>query len=224
MSRTTGLVLDERAHIGSVSPAAAFEDRSRFKNNGTHTDITWVQLPSGIWVRSFNGTTSVVSLTNEGNFNFRDGIATISFWFLTASAISEFPISKFNGAGGWTIDVNNQVANKITMVIRTAVGAGAAVRSSTSSVNTGGWWKLDTILNFATPTVSVYLNGSLDQGALTAAGAVSYNTVAVQIGARMTPSTSFFDGSISLARIYSRALSAAEIAKHFTAERSWFNV
>lgn len=72
-------VLDERRYTGATPPPASFEDVSRYKNNGVHTAITWVRLPSGLWVRSFDGATSVVDCGADPSlFNF--SVVTVSAW------------------------------------------------------------------------------------------------------------------------------------------------
>lgn len=57
--KSLGLVLDsERSFIQPDE----FYDVSRYKNNGTSTAVTWLQLPTGLWVMGFNGTSSVVDI------------------------------------------------------------------------------------------------------------------------------------------------------------------
>lgn len=65
--KSTGLVFKSRDYIGSVEPpATVLEDESRFGNNGSMTTAKpdLVQLPSGLWVFSYNGTDAVVDVGN----------------------------------------------------------------------------------------------------------------------------------------------------------------
>ena len=59
--KTKGLVLDPEASRDIEPGIVTLYDRSRFQNNGAMTDVTWVRLPSGLWVMGFNGTTSIVN-------------------------------------------------------------------------------------------------------------------------------------------------------------------
>ncbi|GAI10844.1 unnamed protein product, partial [marine sediment metagenome] len=54
--KSTGIVFAEKPSIG-IEPTR-LPDRSRWGNHGTYTDITDKQLPSGLWVRTFNGSSS----------------------------------------------------------------------------------------------------------------------------------------------------------------------
>jgi len=62
--KSIGLVFAEKPSIG-IEPTRLF-DRSRFGNHGTYTDITDVQLPSGLWVRTFNGSSSIIDCGDLG--------------------------------------------------------------------------------------------------------------------------------------------------------------
>ncbi len=73
--KTTGLVLSERLHVGGVAPPGLFEDESRGGVTGTHTAITMTRLASGLWVPSYNGTSSKIAIGDLG----RD-IKTVYLW------------------------------------------------------------------------------------------------------------------------------------------------
>lgn len=74
--KSTGYALKERAYIGSVTPPDTFEDESRFGKDGTHTNVTWVKTPAGLWARRFNGVNAVVvipllsEITKAGTYTF----------------------------------------------------------------------------------------------------------------------------------------------------------
>jgi len=62
--KSTGLAFAEKPSIG-IEPTR-LPDRSRFGNHGTYTDIVDKQLPSGLWVRTFNGSTSIIDCGDLG--------------------------------------------------------------------------------------------------------------------------------------------------------------
>lgn len=107
--KSTGLVLSERVFQGDVSPPA-FEDKSRFSNDGVHTDITLIKLASGLWIPSYNGTSSKIAVGDLGQ-----DIKTVCLWIypddntlrsildLDGGTISlELDVSGNLTATGWT--------------------------------------------------------------------------------------------------------------------------
>jgi len=64
--KATGSVLSERLYSGEATPPASFEDESRFANDGVHTNITLTRRPSGLWVPSYNGTSSKIAIGDLG--------------------------------------------------------------------------------------------------------------------------------------------------------------
>ena len=71
--KSTGLVFAEKPSIG-IEPTR-LPDRSRWGNHGTYTNITDVQLPSGLWVRTFNGSSSIIDCGDLGVAR------ALCFWF-----------------------------------------------------------------------------------------------------------------------------------------------
>jgi len=65
MPKTKGCVLDVARQRGGAMPGVVtLVDHSRYRNDGAMTDVTWTQLPSGLWVLDFNGTSSIVDYGN----------------------------------------------------------------------------------------------------------------------------------------------------------------
>lgn len=63
--RSTARLLDLRG-----DQSAPWSDRSPYKNDGTITNGTWIQLPSGVWVLSHNGTSSYVEFADATHYTF----------------------------------------------------------------------------------------------------------------------------------------------------------
>ena len=72
--QSSGLVLCEKPYTGSVTPTK-LTDRSRFGNDGVWTDVTAVQLPSGLWVSTYNGATSKIAIGDTAQ-----NIQTVCVW------------------------------------------------------------------------------------------------------------------------------------------------
>ncbi len=218
--RDTGIVLDERPHIGSVQPPDAFEDRSRWKNNGTHTAITWVRLPSGLWVRSFNGTTSIVNIADNASLRLTNA-GTILFWFKSDGAQSDYAgiIIKASTSASYSYMVYRPTIEAMRLTISTGIGDNtiSLAFDYTDTVNyhfiaarwDGSFLMLSKDLIEAAPiaqTINAQANAAH----------------ACYIG--RWPATSYTKGQISLARIYSYALTPAQIRKRFEATRHLFAV
>lgn len=85
--RQTGMVLQARRYRGLASPPASLPDKSRYGNNGVFTDVTWVQGPDDIWVMSFNGASSLVTI---GDIGLVQEQGTIEFWLYYAAYDANF--------------------------------------------------------------------------------------------------------------------------------------
>lgn len=88
--KSTGLVFAEKPSIG-VEPTR-LPDRSRWGKHGTYTNITDVQLPSGLWIRRFNGSSSIVTCGDLGLAK------TLSFWF-DPDSITESVLEEIDNVG-----------------------------------------------------------------------------------------------------------------------------
>lgn len=62
-------------------------DRSRYCNHGTITGAVWKQLPSGIWVMSFDGVDDIVSITSSSSLEFTSSPFTIIAWVNVSSNV-----------------------------------------------------------------------------------------------------------------------------------------
>jgi hypothetical protein len=97
-------------------------------------------------------------------------------------------------------------------------GTAVARRCSNTAFATGTWYFVASVYDASAQTLHVYVNGVLDDGALTGTVPASlFNTPAGgRLGAK-SGSTSFFNGLIDDARVYNRALSATDIAALYSA-------
>ena len=72
-------------------------------------------------------------------------------------------------------------------------------------------------------TIKIYVNGSLlSSSTVGATSAVNDNSTAATIGSRYSTGGSPWNGKIANAKIYTRALSAAEVAQNYEAQKSKF--
>jgi hypothetical protein len=69
--------------------SGTIRDLSGYGNHGTITGASWVRLPSGVWVLSFDGTDDQVSVTNHASLNMTTGF-TLMCWAQTAKLDSNY--------------------------------------------------------------------------------------------------------------------------------------
>ena len=95
--------------------------------------------------------------------------------------------------------------------------------SNVVTMPTGRWVNLSITFNNTTPTLNYYINGTLSQSSWAAAGASSYTAAYpnLTLGVPNNALGSYqFNGYISHLSIWSRELSATEVALNFSALKS----
>jgi len=217
MAKTEGLVLEERMLIGTVAPAAAFEDMSRFRNNEVHTDVTWVRLPSGLWVRYCNGTSSRVVVTDNFSLDFTNNTMTI--WANLVStmptAVSARILCLKSAAGLLGLGYYQTVAvGTRTLVFMADTGANRATYTWAADDR---WHQWTGVYN---GTPYLYMDGVLVATGI--ADTWTPNATDLYLGG--SPAGRYCQCYISGVRIYNRALSDTEVRKRFEATRSWYGV
>ena len=198
---------------------------------------------------SFNGTADYVYANQTGGFlnnvtnNFFADVGyawTVSAWFKFPIA----PVGTRTGNSAFVILVNGGViggGETLTLFVGSgtdttygayapyycAVGIrGTKTILSTAPVNTNTW--NHAVVTWDGTAARVYFNG-IDRGAAsTATGAAIQNGYYFSIGMNANTgvvSTGFlFEGTIGTAQVYSRALSANEVAQNFNATRSRYGL
>ncbi len=217
MFKSTGLVLNPRIYTGPTTPPAALEDQSRFKNNGTFTNITQTRLPSGLWVMNFNGVSSVVDCGSSSSHAI--SVYTLQIWLLNTADNNADCIFGRHIGGAYTErrfaityyggDLAHIVANGAasTRELGPAIPAVLNRWYSVAAVNDG-------------TSLYLYVNGQLTS-APTAVSNFAVGASTLSIGAAI-PVDRYFTGQLALPKLYNRALSATEIYKLYASEVRWF--
>jgi len=201
---------------GLPGGGSKIQDRSAYANHGSITGAAWARLPGGLWCLSYDGSDDYLSIANNSSLQLV-GDATWLMWvkiddrsvysiIMTKSYINEFTIY---------VEINGSVSFRH--------GDGAAeykVLTNTGVVAEGKWTLIAVVRNISTKKLYSYING-VDGGkgsvAFTKTPTASSNVVYIGVNTADTP-----QGSIALARIYNRALSALEISNHFNREKHLF--
>src|SRR5436309_3302458 len=183
---------------------------SGYQNTGT---LTGTQLVSGRVGKalSFNGQTDYVQASDAASLDLQGNEITITAWIYPTSLGTQNII--VNKESSYEIGLNNGVLQ--AAVETTATGAWAWGGSLTIPRNV---WTHVTFIYSSGATWYFYLNGTLRQ-TMSPAGGQTGNIVpsasALRIGQRSVGSYPF-NGTIDEVRIYSRALSSADVAALFS--------
>jgi hypothetical protein len=180
------------------------------RNTVTATSLTYAS--NGAF--SFNGSSDLINASNNSILNVGNNI-TVNAWVFIGSTGSYQPIIAKVNSGftlGWEL-ANSSGALRATL-------RPAPIDIQIAGVLTLNSWNMTT-MTFNGTTLSLYLNGVL-QGSTTG-GAVTLDSIQdMYIGARIQGN--YFNGNISNAQVYNRALTAAEILQNFNALRGRYGI
>ena len=223
MSKYRGLVLEgysPRAPLGAVAPALSLPDVSRYRNNGGFTDVTWVQLPSGLWVMELNDATSGINCGSDPSHQIANPL-TIIGWVYPNGAdmigyfISNLDLGTLFGYALWWDGFNDRVR------LEWARGNGGLRYSSLVFSDTNVWVFVGCTVD-AADLITFYRNGQ--PAGTSPNGAIAASPASLYIGRPVPPSVGSWNGYIAPPRVYNYALSGDEINKHFEAERRLFGM
>src|SRR5882762_6503803 len=166
---------------------------------------------------SLDGTNDFVNLGNPTALRLT-GSMTISGWINSTS----FPfddaavVSKRSGAqAGYQLDTTiDRGPRTIGFKISNTTGTSNVARYGATTLQANTWYHVAGVYDATARTLTVYLNGQLDNGALvgTVPASQPSTSVNVQVGQRPgAPGTYNFTGRIDDVRIYNRALTLAQI-------------
>jgi len=208
--RSSGLVLEDRSSL--TAAPTELVDRSRFRNDGVFTDITMIQLPSGLWVYPFNGTTSFI----DCGVVEKTGAYSLETW-MNATSHDQYDriIQRGNVDGeGFILWFPNATAELTFDDVDTdEVSTDSAISYSTWYHVVGGW---DGTTQF------LYLNGVAQSGVT--AGGPGSATSDLSLGRREGAATNYYTGYLAIPHIYNYALNPAQVRVRFNETRGWFNI
>jgi hypothetical protein len=162
------------------------------------------------------------TFANNGSINMAYAIQaelnknlTLAAWIKTTNSVrTEAFISKYETAVGYGYVFRDTAAGTLALEVGTYNAAvyGNKVATDTTKINDGQWHHVAVTISLNN-NVSFYVDGVLSSvSPLKVTGAGS-NYAFLYVGqAGYTPLGSYFNGSLDEVQIYSRALSAAEIA------------
>lgn len=223
-------------------------DSSGFANDGTPTGASGANnkpqpsttVPSGsnhVTSRSmdFDGTDDYVSIANESKFDFnRTDPFTISTWFKTDSTAlnSQTLFSKMAGTPytGISLDLHDGTSSSDALLFffvnNISTNAITVASTNTNLFTANTWYQVAVTYDGSSNGngVKMYVNGAAISTNITTNNLSGdpRNNISPRIGTRGDGSSSWpFDGKIDDTRVYSRELSAAEIAALYGTPQTW---
>jgi RHS repeat-associated protein len=165
----------------------------------------------------FGGPNAGLDMGNPPVFNIT-GSMTLSAWIYS----TDFPeddaaiVSKFTSGGhGFQLDTTIDTGPRVVgFKLGSPLSGGLMARYGSTVIQPNTWYHVAGVYDAAARTMTVYVNGVLDNGVLVGTVATSQvpSSMDVNIGRRPdTPALFNFIGTIDEVRIYNRALSQAEI-------------
>ena len=223
MPKTRGVVFEQERFWGvsgaDSPPVATTPDKSRFKNHGTNTAITYTQLESGLFVPVFDGATSLINCGNDASLNTLG--LTYIYWVRPTVSFAAGPvvIGKGGFGAGWYMQIlaSGQFAPYIKLVAGEITSGECG---STTLAILGLWYCV--AFTYDGTTAIIYVNGVAEVSHVEA-GVINTNATAMIIG-------SYFDGTLDFSGntliecVANYAFSPDEISNHFEDKRHWFGV
>jgi hypothetical protein len=188
-----------------------------------------------------NNTVTATSLThkNDGTFSF-DGISngvdtfTLNSYLINGFTLSAWikPLSSGGGTFGRIFDkTNNNTGSSSGLffymnanpIVALAINGGTTINSTANSVPFSQWTYVSVSVTDS-GACSIYINGLLNATGTTGLPSAITNTYPLRIGNRTNATDRGFNGDISYAKIYNRALSASEVQDNFNALRGRYGI
>jgi hypothetical protein len=192
-------------------------DASGKGHPGTLSGATWTNAGKYGNAISFNGSTSYVDLGNAADLQLT-GSMTVSAWiFATADPPDDGQIVSKASDLGWQLKTSPDTGAHTFAVVVSPNSSSNTQRYSNTVRALNTWYYVAGVYDAAARTLNIYVNGVLDNGVLSdTVPASQYNDPAnVNIGQR--GGGFLFQGTIDEVRLYSRALSQAEIQSDMNA-------
>ena len=181
----------------------------QLEDNANDTGVAIDSGQSGV----FNGTNSEISLGSSNSFSYTTtGALSINMWIKTTNISTAYVISKANDSSGqyeWAIE---QLSNgTLSLHAYTNAGGFASSINNTTIINDGNWHNVvGVIVNNTSTTLYIDRTSATSTSFSGTAASYSIPTLIGHFGG-IPAATSFFEGGIDQVRIYSSALSAADV-------------
>jgi hypothetical protein len=192
-------------HNGTVNGASATTDRFNKANGALH----------------FDGLSSFISVADKADLRLSGTDFTLNAWVKLDSYnpafVSTIISKRLSGLNnGWLWAINGNL-NDPEGAVYYGPGGGNADAIGSVVLATGKWYMVTCVYTLSNSTMSIYVNGVLDNqttGILTANGSVD---TPLDIGKDTAEGSYFFNGSIDEIKVYNTALTPGDVSKLYVA-------
>lgn len=223
-----GLVLaldasDRNSYSGSGS---TWNDLSGNRYNGTLTNGPTFSAANGGSI-VLNGTNQHVAINYNTNLNPSTNVS-VSIWARLTVSDSNIrnPIELSASADElyWIFLRADLSPKRWGWGVRQSNNTYAETTSNATNPSINTWYNLTLVANSSTGLVSLYINGALD-GSVAYNGTLKQNASAVlSIGSDPGAARRYWQGNVSNAQIYNRALTATEVLRNYNATKTRFGL
>jgi Concanavalin A-like lectin/glucanases superfamily len=161
---------------------------------------------------SFNGSNSYIDCGNSTAVQLSTAV-TLEAWVNPTSSSGLGNILQKNNNAGYRMRIQNGDL--------WAYSNGNSAVSSGGPCANGSWWHC--VATFGPSGIYIYLNGSLVGSSSSAYSPSDASSGNLQVGC-YSPGSETFNGTISVAKVYNRVLSAAEVQQNFNALRGRYGI
>ena len=216
---TTGLVASYRMERRYL-PSTMVLDSSGYRLHGTLYNGALLSSTAGRWGGTgllLDGVNDYLRVEDSPQLDPGTGV-TLEAWVKTTDTAGRI-IDKWSIAGtSWTrsylLSLGDASAGKVRFAVALSAG-GSALVDSKNAINDGGWHHVVATDNGY--TLSIYIDGYLDNTFVQGSHSINDGTHPLIIGWSGSNSEGgYLAGSIDNVRIYSRALSPAEVSRQYT--------
>ena len=215
------------------------------RNSYVSGSATWIDLSGNNNTNTLFGTPTFSSTFNGGlvlngtsqyttasdSTSLRPASFSIDTWFrpTSFSGFNTIVVKPVNGPS-WTPPFLSYMIrlNNTGTTLECSTNTGGTYRNLSPSYTflANTTYNVSFTLNSSTGAAVAYLNGAVLSSTTFTAGAISYSTPPVIVGASYggSPVGEYFAGSIYSVKIYNTILSATEVAQNYNAQRSRFNL
>ncbi|MEX0642954.1 MAG: LamG domain-containing protein [Pirellulales bacterium] len=193
-------------------------DSSLTANNGTYTNGVTLAAAGpysglGDKAANFDGNNDYVATANDYFYDLA-GPTSVAAWIKVDSFTKTWQAIVTKGDSAWRLQRYSNT-DRLTFDV---TGLSVTGVDSVSTVNDGAWHHVVGV--YTGSQLQIYIDGVLDN-AVAATGVISRNNFNVEIGRNAEQSGREFDGQIHDVRIYSVALSAAQVSQIYGFIGNW---
>jgi len=216
---TKGIVFQHENSIDVEPGVVTLIDQSRYLNHGTMTDVTWLQLPGGLRVMSFNGTSSLVDCGATPTLRFTTSFSMESFVYFADVTAERDILGSYNGnTAGYALYLH-PTAPSIRFQINDLVNR-TLVGNVVPVVNT--WYYIVGTYDSEAPLRTIYINGVYDNSD-TPAGVPTIATENFRLGS-YRGTGGWMNGYTSFNRICGYALTAGQVLNRYENIKHWLGI